>query len=144
VAGLPGSAIIKDVRARTYLLLVLLLALSAFGNLCLSWGAHRLPQTLSSNPLSYLTSMLDPFVFAGILMLILALLARLALLSLADLTFVVPMTALGYVLAAVLGHVFNHEQVTPTRWLAISLIFAGAALVGSTSHSTTKEAGTTE
>lgn len=84
--------------------------------------------------------MLDPFIAAGIVMLVLALLTRLALLSLADLTFVLPMTAIGYVLAAILGRVFLHEQVSPTRWLAIFLIFAGAALVGSTSHSTTKEA----
>lgn len=117
-----------------------MLALSAFGNLSLTWGTRRLPQALTSHPLSYLSSMLDPFIAAGIVMLVLALLTRLALLSLADLTFVLPMTAIGYVLAAILGRVFLHEQVSPTRWLAIFLIFAGAALVGSTSHSTTKEA----
>jgi len=81
--------------------------------------------------------MLDPFIAAGIAMLILALLTRLALLSVADLSFVLPMTAVGYVFAAVLGRFFLHEQVTPARWLAIFLIFAGAALVGSTTQSTT-------
>jgi drug/metabolite transporter (DMT)-like permease len=124
-------------RSRTYLLLLLFLALRAFGNLSLAWGTKRLPQALSIHPLSYLASMLDPFVAAGIAMLILALLARLALLSVADLSFVLPMTAVGYVFAAVLGRFFLHEQVTPLRWLAIFLIFAGAALVGSTSQSTT-------
>jgi drug/metabolite transporter (DMT)-like permease len=126
-------------RARTYLLLLLFLALRAFGNLSLAWGTRRLPEALSSHPLAYLASMLDPFVAAGIAMLILALLARLALLSLADLSFVLPMTAIGYVFAAVLGRAFLHEEVTPLRWLAILLIFAGAALVGSTSQSTTTE-----
>ena len=43
--------------------------------------------------------MLHPGIAAGVAMLILALLVRLALLSLADLSFILPMTAIGYVLA---------------------------------------------
>ena len=45
-------------------------------------------------------------------MLILSLFTRMALLSLADLSFVLPVTAVGYVLAALLGKVFLHEAVT--------------------------------
>jgi drug/metabolite transporter (DMT)-like permease len=82
--------------------------------------------------------MAHPFVAIGIVMLIVALLVRLALLSIADLSFILPMTAVGYVLAAVLGRFFLHETVTPWRWAAVALIFAGAALVGSTSQSTTR------
>lgn len=117
---------------------MLFLVLRAFGNLSLAWGTKRLPQTLSTDPMVYLRSMLDPFVAAGIAMLIVALLTRLALLSVADLSFVLPLTAIGYVLAAVLGKVFLHERVSPQRWLAVILIFGGAALVGSTSQFTTK------
>lgn len=123
-----------SMRARTYLLLFLFLALRAFGNLSLTFGVRRLPQTLSTHPLAIVTSVLDPWVVTGIAMMILALLARLALLSLADLSFVLPMTAVGYVIAAALGRFFLHEEVTPLRWVAIFLIFAGAALVGSTSQ----------
>jgi drug/metabolite transporter (DMT)-like permease len=36
-----------------------------------------------------------------------------------------------------LGKVFLHETVTLQRWLGTLLIFAGAALVGSTSPDTT-------
>ena len=125
-------------RARIYLLLLLFLALRAFGNLSLALGTRRLPQALSYHPLDYLASMLDPFVAAGVVMLVLALLTRLALLSRADLSFILPMTAVGYVFAAVLGRVFLHEEVTALRWVAIFLIFGGAALVGSTPQSTTK------
>jgi uncharacterized membrane protein len=74
-------------------------------------------------------------------MLILALLVRMALLSVADLSFVLPMTAVGYVIAAVFGKLFLHEEVSVQRWLGVLLIFAGAALVGSTSQKTTEEAG---
>jgi drug/metabolite transporter (DMT)-like permease len=125
---------------RTYLLLLLFLALRAFGNLSLAWGTKHLPETLAANPLVYLRSMMDPFVAVGIVMLIVALLARLALLSVADLSFILPMTAVGYVLAAVLGRFFLQETVSPQRWLAVGLIFSGAALVSSTPQSTTNKA----
>jgi drug/metabolite transporter (DMT)-like permease len=121
-------------------LLLLFLALRAVGNLCLAWGTKHLPERLAANPLVYLRSMLDPLIAIGIVMLILGLLVRLALLSVADLSFILPTTAVGYVLAALLGRVFLHESVSPQRWLAVSLIFAGAALVSSTPQSTTSKA----
>lgn len=129
---------------RTYLLLALFLALRAFGNLSLAWGTRRLPETLGADPLVYIRSMLDPGIAAGIVMLIVALLVRLALLSVADLSFILPMTAIGYVLAALLGRFFLQENVTPQRWLAVALIFAGAALVGSTPQATAGKAGNTK
>jgi drug/metabolite transporter (DMT)-like permease len=131
----------RNTRSRTlraYFLLTLFIALRAAGNLSLAWGTKHQGQTLSIHPLAYLQSMLDPFVASGIAMLILALFARLALLSLADLSFVLPVTAIGYVLAAILGKFVLHEQVTSARWLAAILIFAGAALVGSTPQDTTR------
>jgi len=65
-------------------------------------------------------------------MLIVAMLARKALLSLADLSFVLPVTEIGYIVAAALGKLFLHEDVTPARWIGTALIFLGIALVGST------------
>ena len=126
---------------RTYLWLLLFLALRAFGNLSLAWGTRRLPETLAADPAVYLRAMLDPFVAAGIVMLIVALLARLALLSVADLSFILPMTAIGYVVAAALGKIFLHEAVSAQRWLAVTLIFGGAALVSATPQNTTAKAG---
>jgi drug/metabolite transporter (DMT)-like permease len=127
-------------RARTYLLLLLFLALRGFGNLCLGWGTRHISSrlTLAFNPFNYLSAMLDPFVALGVIMMILALFTRLTLLSLADLSFVLPMTAIGYVFTAILGRVVLHEQVSAVRWLGIFLVFAGAALVGSTPQSSTK------
>ena len=122
---------------RTGVWLLLFLALRAFGNLSLAWGTRRLSERLAGDPLVYLRSMMDPFVAMGIAMLIVALLARLALLSVADLSFILPVTAVGYVLAALLGRIFLHETVSPQRWLAVGLIFGGAALVGSTPLRTT-------
>ncbi len=124
-------------RLRTYSLLLLFVLLRPLGNLSLAWGAKHFPRVLSLNPAAYLLAMLDPFVALGILMLILSMLTRLALLSLADLSFVLPVTSIGYVLAALFGKLFLHETVTAQQWLGTGLIFMGTGIVGSTSHNTT-------
>jgi drug/metabolite transporter (DMT)-like permease len=126
-----GSADLK-----TYSVLLLFLALKAGGNWSLAWGMKQVPERMSANPMLYLEAMLEPFVAAGIVALILAVLTRMALLSLADLSFVLPVTAIGYVIAVVVGKIFLHETVTGQRWLGTILIFAGAALVGSTARKT--------
>jgi uncharacterized membrane protein len=116
---------------RTYSVLLLFIALKAAGNLSLAWGMKHLPEA-GANPLAYIRAMLDPFVAIGVVSLIAALLTRMVLLSLADLSFVLPVTAVGYVIAAFLGKVVLNEVVTSRRWLGTILIFIGAALVGST------------
>lgn len=125
--------------ARAYAVLALFIGLKAVGNLSLAWGMKHFPQTMSANPLPYLRAMLDPFVALGIVALILALLTRMALFSLADLSFVLPVTAVGYIIATLLGKVFLHETVTAQRWAGTVLIVVGAALVGSGSHKTELE-----
>lgn len=131
-------------RIRTWALLLLFIFLRPFGNLAMAWGTKHFPQSLSVRPLVYLQAMLDPFVALGIVMLILSLLTRLALLNLADLSFVLPVTAVGYVLAAVFGKFFLHETVTTRQWVGTVLIFLGTALVGSTAHNTTQPAAELE
>ena len=125
-------------RARTTLrvctALFLFIALKAAGNLSLAWGLKH-SQSMTANPVPYL---FDPFVAFGVVALILAVLVRMALLSLADLSYVLPVTAIGYVLAAFLGKTLLHEAVSNQRWLGTALIFLGAVLVGSTAHSTTE------
>lgn len=116
---------------KTYSVLLLFIALKAIGNLSLAWGMKHLPEA-GANPLSYIRAMLDPFVAVGVISLIVALLARMVLLSLADLSFVLPVTAVGYIIATFLGKVVLHETVTNERWLGTVLIFLGAALVSST------------
>ncbi len=71
---------------------------------------------------------------------ILWLLMRMSLLSLADLSFVLPLTASGYVVTAILGKYFLHEEVTGARWLGISLVFLGVIIAGTTSRKTTEVA----
>lgn len=93
---------------------------------------HHFPRLLRLEPLPYLQALLNPFVALGITMLVLALLTRMALLSVADLSFVLPLTATGYIISAMLGKVFLGEDVGTGRWMGTILIFSGIVLVGST------------
>ena len=93
------------------------------------------------NPADYLRAMLNPYVALGIVLLSLWLLTRMALLSWADLSFVLPITGVGYVLAALLGILFLNETITHVHWAGTFLIFAGTALVGSTSQRTRDTGG---
>ncbi len=123
--------------AETIALLLLVILLKPFSNLFLAWGMRNFPRELSLNPLFYLRVLFEPLVALGIVMQILWLLFRMKLLSLADLSFVLPVTAVGYVLTTVLGRIFLHEEVSTERWIAVALIFLGTALVGSERRSNT-------
>jgi drug/metabolite transporter (DMT)-like permease len=81
-------------------------------------------------------ALLYPWVLVGVLLLIVGVVAQLALLSWADLSYVTPMTSIGYVLTALAGKLFLHEPLAAARWAAIFLIAAGVALVSSTPYST--------
>lgn len=125
----------RRTHAETLLLACAVITLNAFGNLALASGMkHR--EVLGINPLGYISALFDPLVAAGAGLLILWLLTRMALMSWADLSFVVPITAAGYVLSAILGRVFLGEQVSLEQWLGMALIVAGSVLVGTTSHKT--------
>ena len=80
-------------------------------------------------PLSYITVLFRPVVALGVCLLILWLASRMALLSWADLSYVLPVTAVGYVLVAVAGKVLLHEQISGKRWVGIALIMLGVMLV---------------
>ena len=124
---------------KTYSLLAAFVVLRAFGNLALAFGTKHFSEALALNPLSDLRALVSPCVATGVAMLILAMLLRMAVLGLADLSFVLPLTAIGYVFAALLGRFILHEQVSPQRWLGTALIFIGVAIVGSTPQNTTKD-----
>jgi len=66
-------------------------------------------------------------------------LSHMALLSWADLSYVLPVTSIGYALVALAGHVFLNEAVSLTRWAGIALIVGGVILVGRTEFNTTRQ-----
>lgn len=65
-------------------------------------------------------------------LLILWMLSRMALLSWADLSYVLPVTSVGYVLVALAGRFVFGETIGPARWAGTLCIIAGMILVGGT------------
>ncbi len=70
-----------------------------------------------------------PWMWIGISMMAVAFFALLGALSLYNVSFVVPVTALSYVAGAVGGITFLRERVTPQRWLGVMLVAIGVTLV---------------
>lgn len=106
------------------------LALSAFvvaanaaGNYALNWGMKHG---------GYFTI----WTAVGVLLLIVWTLSRIKLLGIADLSYVLPVTSVGYVIPLVLGALVLGEQVSLLRWLGGLLIIAGAILVSPTEAKT--------
>lgn len=123
---------------KTPLFALVVILTNAFGNFFIARGMRQLPAL--GNPADLILAIFTPWVGLGICLLITWLLSRMMFLSFADLSYMLPLTSLGYVLSAVLGHVFLHEQITTQRWLGTALIMIGTMLVGSGSPETTHHA----
>jgi|SRR5208283_3390292 len=135
------TALPEHARAAAWRLIVLVTLLKPLSNLFLAWGMQQLPQTLAMSPLLFLRAMVDPLVALGIVMQIFWLLTRMSLLSVADLSFVLPVTASGYVLSTLLGRLVLHEQVSAWRWVGVFMISLGTAFVASSPRTTNRTGG---
>jgi drug/metabolite transporter (DMT)-like permease len=80
--------------------------------------------------------MTNGWVLAGVLLLLVFFAAHAIVLSWADLSYVLLVTAIGYVLVAVLSRQFLGETISALRWAGTVVITAGVVLVGSTPIST--------
>jgi drug/metabolite transporter (DMT)-like permease len=117
------------VTFRKYLVLFAVVIFGAGGDVCLGRGMKDFGAVTSANWNQLFASLWNPWVLTGICLLLIFLCSYLTALSWADLTYVLPATALGYVLMALLGKFFLHENVTLWRWLGIALITAGVGFV---------------
>jgi drug/metabolite transporter (DMT)-like permease len=70
-----------------------------------------------------------PWMWVGVGMMATAFFALLAALSLFNVSFVVPVTALSYVAGAFGGAAFLGERVNGQRWLGVLLVAIGVTLV---------------
>jgi uncharacterized membrane protein len=120
----------SQLRWKTRAFAVIVILSNALGNLFLTWGMRHGVEELTASPLSFVRAIFNPWVSLGICLLILWLLSKMFLLSWADLTYVLPVTAFGYVLTAVLSRLFLGEHITAARWAGTLLIAAGIVVVG--------------
>jgi drug/metabolite transporter (DMT)-like permease len=101
----------------------------AIGDVALSRGMKSGGALSLGNWHQVIHSIFTPWVGAGILLLLAFFVSYLSALSFADLTYVLPATAVGYILMALLAKFFLHENISPWRWAGIALIAAGVGFV---------------
>jgi drug/metabolite transporter (DMT)-like permease len=117
-------------HVKTWVFAAIVVLSNAFGNLFLTLGMKQDAEALTLSPFPFLRAIFSPWVALGILLLVLWLLSRMTLLSWADLSYVLPVTSMGYVASALLGRWFLAEHITAGRWAGTLLIVAGTILVG--------------
>jgi drug/metabolite transporter (DMT)-like permease len=127
------------VTPRKYLVLAGVALLGPIGDSLLSRGMKQIGALSLHHLPAVILSILNPWVAAGILLLLGFFAAYMTALSWADLTYVLPATSVGYVLLALIAKFLLNEQISLSRWLGILLISVGVGFVAtgpvSTPHS---------
>ena len=139
----PISPVNPGEKHRTHVLTFVVIVTNVIGNVLLSHGMRN-TSVLSWSPLPMLHAILNPWVIVGVVVLTTWMITNLALLSLADLSYVLPVTASAYILIAVLGHFILKDRISLLHWGGIVVITAGVMLVGRTPSRTTPEHHHTE
>ena len=114
---------------RQYLILGLVAISAPLGDTFLSRGMTAMPPISLAHPLSLISAVFTPWIAAGIALLIAFFASYLTALSWADLTYVLPATAFGNVIVALLSKYWLHETISWQRWAGIALITVGVGFV---------------
>jgi drug/metabolite transporter (DMT)-like permease len=116
-----------------WVLFTLIVAAGTGGELCVSRAMKEVGEASSFHPVEIarvtLRALRQPWMWAGVSMMALAFFALLGALSMYNVSFVVPVTALSYVAGAFGGAAFLRERVTFWRWIGVLLVTIGVTLV---------------
>ena len=119
----------RKLRVSQYLVLIAIMLSAPVGDSLLARGMRQLgPVDLQHLGLLW-RALFNPFVDAGIVLLIGFFASYTTALSWADLTFVSPATAGSYIVVALLGHFLLHEQLSSSRCVGIGLIMCAVGFV---------------
>jgi drug/metabolite transporter (DMT)-like permease len=121
---------------KTRIVTAIVILSNVLGDSILRYGLQQVGSLVAKPPSAYIFALFNPLVAVGVSLLILWMLSHMALVSWADLSYVLPVTSIGYALVPICGRIFLHEQVSPARWGGIALIFLGVMLVGPTEFNT--------
>jgi len=115
------------------ILLIVIIVGGTSGELCLAWTMRGLGEVADFRPSALLHTIGRAlgigWLWLGLALLTIDLAALLAMLSLENVSFVIPMTALSYVGGAMGGAFFLGERVGWARWMGVLIVCAGVALV---------------
>jgi multidrug transporter EmrE-like cation transporter len=118
-------------KMEVIVLVLISVLLGVFGQLSLKQGMKNVGNFEIKDFLSARVFELiaEKFVVIGVVLYVIATLLWLVILSKAELSFVYPMLAIGYILIAIFSKIFFGENVTFARFLGILLISAGVFLL---------------
>lgn len=92
-----------------------------------------MPDFLGTSLISYLFALIsNPWILGGTALLTVWMVSQLSMFTWADLSYVLPVTASGYIVTAILGKWLLNEQVSSMRWVGTVLITCGSMLVSRT------------
>ncbi len=118
---------------RTALCLLVVVLSTTGGEVAVTHAMKRIGEVHNFSPRSVLSflgrALGEKWFWIGIGLLALGFFAMLALLSWADVSFVIPATALSFVLGGLGAKLLLGERLTPLRWAGIALVSFGVALV---------------
>ncbi len=122
---------------KTLLLLCSLVACSSTGEVLCARGMQRIGD-VSFHPRALLGAfwrmIRNPYLIAGVSFLAMSFFSFISLLSYADLSFVVPLTAVGYITNTLGAHFFLKEKISKERWLGTFLVAGGVSLISLSEH----------
>jgi len=117
---------------KTFLLLVSLIACSSLGEILSAKGMQQVG-AVSLQPRALLGAIWrmvrNPFLILGVVFLAVSFFSFISLLSYADLSFVVPLTAVAYITNTLGGRYFLGEYISRERWLGTFMVASGVALI---------------
>ena len=118
---------------REALFLFIVVAAGTGGELCVTRAMKHIGEVTDFRPLEVVRvivrAMKVPWMWIGVAMMALAFFSLLAMLSIENVSFVVPVTALSYAAGALGGVVFLGERVSSRRWVGVLLVCIGVTLV---------------
>jgi len=133
---------------KTLVVLFVAICAQTLGDVCLTKGMKSIGEVDTLDPARLfhigVQVFTTPYIWLGILLLGIFFGLYLAALSWADLSFVLPVTAFGYVMNALMAWQLLGERISPVRWLGTLVIFFGVAVVARTEQRTTKQEAKSE
>jgi hypothetical protein len=114
---------------RRYMVLAVVALTAPLGDFFLSLGMKQIGPVSLSHLSALIAAIGNPKVLIGISLLISFFASYLSALSWADLTYILPSTAMGNVIMALLAKFYLHEPISASRWAGILLITAGVGFV---------------
>jgi drug/metabolite transporter (DMT)-like permease len=124
-----GFAVEVTLTLRKYLVILSVVFFGSVGDAFLARGMKHAGAIDIHHLTNVFSVLANPFIIVGIVFLLAFMFSYMTALSFADLTYVLPATAISYVVMVLLSIFWLHESVTPQRWAGVAFIVVGVGVV---------------